>query len=364
MVDVQKLYRKLYALGAIKGAARDAIVEKEGTLDEDAPFREYPAGIRSIPKGGGPAGAFVVPDGMCFAYSHGIQEFPENWDFSQVFFGENLFMECSALRTAPEVTIHSGYHTCSGCISLVDASKVHHLEGGLSYTFSSCRALKYLAPITITDSITKTGQTTSPSIGGAFQGCSELEEITLHIGQIDSDWELISVGGVFTNCTKLARINFSFESNQKLTYAFSNCFSGCDALTELPASLFEFANSFSGKGAIPPNLRAIPAFDATKMIGVFTVAKDGTLVRALTDIGQITNLCPQSIQLAGCNNITLASMINLVNGLLPVDVARRIKLEADVLARMQADTATYTWNGQTYTGIIALANAKGWTVTS
>ena len=41
-----------------------------------------------------------------------------------------------------------------------------------------------------------------------------------------------------------------------------------------------------------------------------------------------------------------------------------ITLHATAYARCQADTTEYTYSGQTYTGIIALANAKNITIAS
>jgi hypothetical protein len=41
-----------------------------------------------------------------------------------------------------------------------------------------------------------------------------------------------------------------------------------------------------------------------------------------------------------------------------------ITLHADALARCTADTTEYTYNGNTYTGIVALATAKNITLAS
>lgn len=359
MVDVQKLYRKLYALGAIKAASREAIEDKNGTLEEDAPFSAYPAGIRSIPDP-----PFVVPNGMKFAYSKGFDEFPANWDFSLVRDGDHLFFECR-IKKAPVLHLTNAYYLFTmnygGQTLLEDATGIHINGGSLSYAFNNQEIIKTLNPITISPLGPSGG---SPSLSYAFFGCYELEEITIHLDGKNLNYPGTDGSRAFYNCRKLRRINLTYENAENISYNWEFAFYGYNLLEELPVAFFELARSIQGSGSLPDNLRSIPAFDASKLTGNFVIACSYQSFPNLTDIGQITNLVPMLIRFRDCPNLTLQSMVNVVTGLKQVPTPRFFYVASDVLARMQADTASYTWNGQTYTGIIALANAKGWTVSS
>jgi hypothetical protein len=61
--------------------------------------------------------------------------------------------------------------------------------------------------------------------------------------------------------------------------------------------------------------------------------------------------------------LTLASIVYMVNNAANTS-AITITLHADALARCTADTTEYEYNGNTYTGIVALANAKNITLAS
>ena len=362
MVDVQKLYRKLYALGAIKAASREAIEDKNGNLEEDAPFSAYPAGIRSIPDP-----PFVVPDGMKFAYSKGFDEFPANFDFSLVRDGDHLFYECR-IKKAPVLHLTNAYFlftmNYSGQTLLEDATGIHINGGSLYHAFEDQEKIKTLNPITISP-LNSSGSTQyAPQLNYAFNGCYELEEITIHLD--GKNYNYLSTDGsyAFYLCRKLRRINLTYENAENISYKWSYAFYGENLLEELPVAFFELAASIQGSGSLPDNLRSIPAFDASKLTGNFVIACSYRSFPNLTDIGQITNLAPMLIRFRDCPNLTLQSMVNVVTGLKQVPTPRFFYVASDVLARMQADTASYTWNGQTYTGIIALANAKGWTVSS
>lgn len=72
-----------------------------------------------------------------------------------------------------------------------------------------------------------------------------------------------------------------------------------------------------------------------------------------------------SLQMPSCASISLASMVFMVEncGTIPVG-GITITLHATAYARCVADTTEYTYNEQTYTGIIALAAAKNITIQS
>ena len=359
MVDVQKLYRKLYALGAIKGAARDAIVEKEGTLDEDAPFREYPAGIRSIPKGGGPAGAFVVPDGMKFTNSE-IQDLPENWDFSQVTKGEMMFANCANLLHAPAIRINgkSANNMFAGCVSLIDAANVEIDSDMIAGLFTQCAALPAVPDVKVTTTIS------APEINMVYDGCLLVEEIRLTI-----DFNHISTNQtmqyMWRDCAALRQLNLTFQNSENAAIAYSDCFLGCDSLTQLSAAFFETVRALFGTGALPRNLQSIPAFNAVKFTGNFSLGRPPvTSAYALTDIGAVRNLDPTSINLRYASNLNLSAIVNVVKGLLATDRAKKLTVSSQTMELMRQDTAVYEFEDANYTGIIALANAKGWTVLS
>lgn len=61
------------------------------------------------------------------------------------------------------------------------------------------------------------------------------------------------------------------------------------------------------------------------------------------------------------NNLTLAGAANFIQALAPV-LSGTIAVASDAFDLLEADTTEYSYDGNTYTGIIALAEAKGWAV--
>ena len=61
------------------------------------------------------------------------------------------------------------------------------------------------------------------------------------------------------------------------------------------------------------------------------------------------------------NTLTLAGAANFIQALAPVP-SGTIAVASDAFDLLEADTTEYEYGGETYTGIIALAEAKGWSV--
>ena len=71
----------------------------------------------------------------------------------------------------------------------------------------------------------------------------------------------------------------------------------------------------------------------------------------------------KSIDLGQSSLIPLENVVYLVQNSTPTQ-AITVTLHATAFARCQADTTEYTYNSQTYTGIIALATAKNISIAS
>jgi hypothetical protein len=95
---------KLNKLLETKEAIKQAIIDKGGTVGDV--FADYPTAIQNI-QGGGGSGTFVVPAGLKFAYSK-VEEFPEDWDWSeveQVKDASRLFYYCTNLTEVPKLKL-------------------------------------------------------------------------------------------------------------------------------------------------------------------------------------------------------------------------------------------------------------------
>ena len=118
---------KLNKVLETKQAIKQAIIDKGGTVGDV--FADYPTAIQNI-QGGGGSGTFVVPAKMRFAYSK-IEEFPEDWDwseFEEVTNTDNLFDDCGSLKTVPKLkfnNLQSAKNMFDGCkaVKSIDTSE-------------------------------------------------------------------------------------------------------------------------------------------------------------------------------------------------------------------------------------------------
>ena len=97
---------KLNKLLETKEAIKQAIIDKGGTVGDV--FADYPTAIQNI-QGGGGSGTFVVPAWIKFAYS-AVEEFPEDWDwseFEEVTNVDFLFDACRSLKTVPKLKLNN-----------------------------------------------------------------------------------------------------------------------------------------------------------------------------------------------------------------------------------------------------------------
>lgn len=125
----------------------------------------------------------------------------------------------------------SAFNNCSGLKSVIIGSKVTEIK---TSAFSDCTALK---EIVIPDSVKKIG-------GSAFAGCSSLEKVTLSKKLQDL------VSGAFADCNKLTSVEIpkSLEKSTNALYDYDDgAFNGCSNLKEvtfeagttvIPARLF------------------------------------------------------------------------------------------------------------------------------
>ena len=164
---------------------------------------------------------------------------------------------------------------------------------------------------------------------------------------------------MFSNCTSLTTIPL-LDTSQVIT--MNNMFSNCTSLTTIPlldtSQVINMRSMFYGCAS----LTTIPLLDTsqvTNMTHMFygcTALESCQLLNLRTNISFSDSplLSLESIQFMIQNSYSATNHANLK--------AFTMRLHPDTLAKVQADTTVYEWNGQSYTGLIALATAMQITI--
>ncbi len=375
----------LQSILASKEALEEAITDKGGTLAADAPLSDYADAVASIP-----SGSAELPAGVCFASSKSTI-----MDFSGLTFPDaatrtdaaNMFNNCSSVTslTLPAgfgAAITTGTGMFNGCQALesltLPAGFGANITNGQSM-FNNCRALVSLSlPAGFGARLTN-GQAmfgalralaslTLPAGFGAaitngssmFNGCQALESLTLPAG----------FGAAITNGSSMF-YGMYVLSSLSLPAGFANItnasymFQSCERLTslELPAGFGANITNASYMFQSCRRLTSLPKFSLAAVTTDSNASQMLHYCNALADVGGFTGL-KVSISIPTSSALTLQSIVNIVTEVAAVTTAKTLTLHADAYARAQADTANYEYEGNTYTGIISLANAKGWTIAS
>lgn len=299
---------------------------------------------------------FFVEDGIAFGGST-FQSVPNNFDFSRLTVASNLFKSCESLQAAPLAVFENmateglfGY--CSaltsvdGLVIKDNTRKIH--RGMFSFCFSLANVPEGVLEL-------------SGDCSRLFASCSNLETVHIKVADVDSDYDstiLLDLTAAFLSCSKLRQITFdASEMGRGGIDAQAQTFESCPLLLSLPTSLLEACVKLT----LPKNMMDLQAFDASKLL-YFGDGSGEDL--ALVNVGAITNLNPYYIYLNKAKNLTLASLQNIVNALGVAPSTRRLYVSSESMAIMQADTTVYTYDGNNYVGLVALATAKGWTVSA
>ncbi len=293
----------LTSIADSKNELYDAIVAKGGTLAEDAPLSDYADAVDGIS-----AGEF--PAGISFAFSLSI-----SLDFSDIVFPD------AATRTDTQ------------------------------YMFYNCSALQTLTlPEGFGAAIT--------NAYSMFYYCVALQSLTLPEG---FGAAITNAYSMFDYCIALQTLTLPEGFGAAITNAY-NMFSYCVALQSL--TLPEgFGAAITSASAMFQGCRHLQTISKFSLASVSNTSQAFYSCSALENVGGFTGL-KISLSLSSAIHLTLQSVVNIVTEAAAVNTAQTLTLHANAYARAQADTEVYEYNGNTYTGIIALANAKGWTIAS
>ncbi len=166
---------------------------------------------------------------------------------------------------------------------------------------------------------------------------------------------------MFYNCSALQSLTLPEGFGAAITNAY-NMFSYCVALQSL--TLPEgFGAAITSASAMFQGCRHLQTISKFSLASVSNTSQAFYSCSALENVGGFTGL-KISLSLSSAIHLTLQSVVNIVTEAAAVNTAQTLTLHANAYARAQADTEVYEYNGNTYTGIIALANAKGWTIAS
>lgn len=326
-----------------------------------AKYEETADGVEealAIIREGNQSPVFIVPDGVKFGYSS-FTAVPAEWDFSNVTNFNQMFQGCTALEALPSLPeeIQSTEYFAQGCSSLRSLSGLKDFPAGY-LTFGSCMSLERV----------NSGEVVLVFPYMTFQYCTSLRSIVTTIPAARAAGQTLTFYGTFAGDALLDMVDISIEAGEyQYVFALEDTFQGCDALTQWPAVL-DLSRARYLRRAFPPNLVEVPAFDASNLKEWNDFSGPcHAQIGAITNLGADSNENQdlQHIYLQAFDSLNLASLQNVVNGLNVAYFFGRqgVHLDASAFAIAQADTTVYTYEGNTYTGLIAYAQAKGWNIT-
>ena len=248
-------------------------------------------------------------------------------DTSKVTSMESMFSGCTSLTTIPlldtsKVTnMYNMFHNCSSLTTIpqLDTSNV---TGWISSMFYNCTSLTTI-PLLDTSKVTSTIR--------MFYSCTSLTTIPL----LDTS-NVTDMAYMFYSCTSLTTIPQLDTS--KVTNMY-NMFHNCSSLTTIP--LLDTSNV---TGNMTSAFKGCAALESCQLLNL----------RTNISFSDSPLLSLESIQFMIQNSYSATNPANLK--------AFTMTLHPDTLAKVQADTTVYEWNGQSYTGLITLATAMQITI--
>lgn len=346
-----------------KGAAEDAAVKSAQAKDAIDVAADGISEALEIIREGNQNSKIVVPNGLKFGNS-ALSEYPsDRFDFSNVIDFADMFSGNKNLETAPALLVVGPCpNIFTSCMALLDISEIvieasgHDADfrGAFEYGFSGCNSL-----VEIPAGVVSVRTDFYAALNYAFSSCANLERVTVTL--IKGEISTIYLTATFAWCPKLEDFTFIFAGeNNDITFIAQETFQGCDALQAISRSFLERCISITN--ITPVNMTGLPGFDAS-LLDTWNEQRTWEDLQ-MADIGVITNLNPSSFNIQGYKRLTLASLQNIVNGLVENQYSMVMMVSAESFATMQADTTQYTYGGNTYVGLLNLASAKNWTVTA
>ncbi len=308
---------------------------------------------------------FVVPDGMCFAGSS-IEEFPEIFDFTHITQGcvrgewnmTGIFENCMNLKKAPAIqgNIIYGERMFSRCESLTDISAVHATFD----SFSTYAPLVFPEGcVTIDGNLIEEGEYANPGlcdIGISPDAPSVIKIIKARSLYLSGAVNMLSVD-----------MSEAEEGNWlELSHSISSDLSGRPYAPS--ADLLEHCTEITvNSTSANSNVTIIfPAgVDASGWKRLWLSAYNGGSIEAvlngqLTGLGARTDFTYLNFKVT---TVSLQSLQNLILSMEPTNgVTKKLSVTSATANMMSSDTTEYTYNGNTYVGLMNLVTAKGWTV--
>lgn len=341
---LEKMDLTMAAADAAKAAASTAAEKSTAAktaIDEAA---DGVAEALDIIRRGNQDPVIVVPNGLKFGFSE-LTEYPaDKFDFSQVTNWDGMFADNQGLLKAPAVVVEA--EMVNGlfydCPVLADVSEIR-----IKTTSSGSSLMQNLYSL---EEVPAGVLDLSGSIQSLFYNCASLKKAHVKIRPYPGLTPFI-VGELlqcFYDCPSLEEVTFDlseFEAGQKINLQSSFYFTAGSVVgIELPANLLERCLNITDSLGI---VKTIPDFDGTINKSLSQNWGDSIL----ENVGHISNWDPVNVNFSRCTRLTLQSLQNIVDSL-PSGTNRTMTVSSASLQIMQS------------AGLVAAANAKGWTVTA
>lgn len=254
--------------------------------------------------------------------------FPDKFNFSNVSDFNNMFMNCSNLKTVDTYFSPSGPSTMDGmflnCSSLVEAPEIDTML---------CESAE-----------------------GMYSDCTSLTTVPSYTMAM-----MVNLTEMFYNCKKLTEVGdiSGYSGNYEDMYDLqhlTSMFSGCTSLTTAPHIPTRYATLFLNMFLNCISLTTVPSYDATNAFNITSMFRGCT---NLTNFGGLKNLKINCVDsgLEKCSKLSYDSLINIINGLYDFrgngdnTTTLTIKLNYNSVGLLSDDD-------------IAMATAKGWVISS
>ena len=310
-----------------------------------------------------------------FRASHYTSIDISSWDTSNVAIFETMFMQCKATELKlPSKFVKSIEGKLTNIYRMFNQSSVISLDvtewdtqnaDNLIGIFMMCKKLTEIKGIenwntskvtnmnqlfyqcykltSLNISEWETGQVTN--MNSMFQECEALVSLDL------SDWDTSSVtnmSSMFKNCSSLTSLNVSGWGNSN-SIDMGNMFYDCKVLVELDLSTWNFTN-VSNIDYIFRDMTSLTDLDASGITlanttDVFNFAYQSTNLTNFVSFKNISTVVTATY----LNNLTVNSIMSIINNLATVTTTQTLQLGATNLAKLTEDQ-------------VAIAVNKGWTV--
>ena len=272
-----------------------------------------------------------IPEWYYSGYKNQILVYPRNGGTDFDIYAvmpencQNMFSSCTYLTTIPQL----------------DTSNVTNMN----QMFLRCTSLTTIPQL-------DTSQATN--MDNMFNGCTSLTTIP----QLDTS-QATSMIGMFSNCTSLTTIP---QLDTAQVTNMMTMFSHSGSLTTIPLLDISNVTTMAYMFSNCTSLTTIPQLDTSNVTSMNSVFFGCTALESCQLLNLRTNISFSDSPLLSLESIQFMIQ-NSYSENNPADLkAFTMTLHPDTLAKVQADTTIYEWNGQSYTGLITLATAMQITI--